>query len=205
VHRPTLSSWSAASGDPPQADLNSVSAADAEDRDYLRPVHLLGDLPSIAPAEQSILLIVSETSESSASKDLARLQVALRQVQGDLDRTVTGGPVLQIVVLDVEHNWYHFTAYVADSNGSFWGGGAGLYGATSDHALASIADGIQDHMADLERLVWPLCHRHHLGLLVRPHGVAVDWTGDDGQFEGRPVWWCDGEGGHELAMIGELT
>lgn len=85
------------------------------------------------------------------------------------------------------------------------GSGAGLYGATADYALASMADSVQEHLAEFERLVWPLCQRHRRGVHVRPHGAAADWAGEDGQFEGRPVWWCSGDGGHELAMIGELT
>ena len=65
-------------------------------------------------------------ARAARDEDLARLRTALDVVQEDLNHTVPDAPLLQILVLGLEHNCYHFTAYVGGPGGTFCGGGSDL-------------------------------------------------------------------------------
>lgn len=64
-------------------------------------------------------------------------------------------------------------------------------GGDAQGALLSLAEAVQETVMELTWTVWPVCPAHDRGLHV---GVS-----DRG-----PVWRCAGEGGHVVALIGEL-
>jgi hypothetical protein len=138
--------------------------------------------------------------------DLQRLQWALALVQGDLDRTMADAPRFRVLVVDEDAGSdYPFTAYVAGPGDAYCGGSSSpLYGPTADFALYSVGEGVQEYLADLDWMVWPVCPRHHHGVHVRPPGMPSDWRYEGGPIAGPPVWWCQGDGGHDLAVVGQL-
>jgi hypothetical protein len=60
--------------------------------------------------------------------------------------------------------------------------------------VLSIAGSAQDALFETEGIIWaPRCTEHQ-GRLATPEPSP----------DGRPVWWCDGMGGHTVALIGQL-
>jgi hypothetical protein len=59
--------------------------------------------------------------------------------------------------------------------------------------VLSIAGSAQDALFEIEGIIWAPLHR-----ASRP---ASD---PEPSPDGRPVWWCDGMGGHTVALIGQL-
>jgi hypothetical protein len=136
-----------------------------------------------------------------AEDELDRLNAALVLVQGDLDRTLrAAAPRLRVLVVSDD-------AFVGGAGDE--GGRSALYGPTDDQALFSVAEGAQECLIDLERLVWPLCPVHGHGVHVRPAGTARDWVYEPTEGgplrPGPPVWWCRGGEGHDLDLVGQLT
>ncbi len=59
-------------------------------------------------------------------------------------------------------------------------------------ALVAVADEAQDSVMETLKGVWPVCPTHQLGAHSREHA-------------GQGVWWCNGDGGHVIAAIGQWT
>ena len=88
-------------------------------------------------------------------------------------------------------------SWPAHAHVEFRGGG---YGSTSGiapetgsnplSALVAVADETQDSVMETLKGVWPVCPTHQLGAHSR-------------EYEGQGVWWCNGDGGHVIATIGQ--
>ncbi|MEU1720487.1 hypothetical protein [Nonomuraea sp. NPDC005692] len=65
-------------------------------------------------------------------------------------------------------------------------------GSDAQGALLSLAVAVQETVMELTRTVWPVCPAHDRGLHV-------------GGPDRGPVWWCTSEGGHAVALVGELS
>jgi hypothetical protein len=80
--------------------------------------------------------------------------------------------------------------YQSASNGGLW-----LPVENDADLLASLADEVQEVSMERDQVnvfVWPVCAVHQLG----GHADVV---------AGRAVWSCNGDGGHVIAPIGELS
>lgn len=62
--------------------------------------------------------------------------------------------------------------------------------------LLAIAGSAQDALFEVEGVIWPRCAEHQ-DRLATPEPAP-------GSPDAWPVWWCDGSGGHVLALIGHL-
>jgi len=147
-------------------------------------------------------------TSDAALLELDRLRVALAMVQVDLLVTLPERSGLQILMVPEDRGeQYDVVAFVADTGGIYWGGDQPLEGPTSRVALFSVAEGVQDFWAEVHWVVWPVCPRHHHGVHVRPQGQGAHWDPDGlGTVpEADPAWWCRGDGGHDLALVGELA
>jgi hypothetical protein len=121
---------------------------------------------------------------------LAVLKEALDAVRSDMQATGLRGPVRLVVP-----SW----SWPSHAHVEFWGGG---YGSTSGiapeigsnplWALVAVADETQDSVMETIEGVWPVCTTHQLGAHSREH-------------EGQAVWWCNGDGGHVIAAIGQWS
>jgi hypothetical protein len=137
--------------------------------------------------------------------ELVHLRKALEIVQADLDRSLNDAPSLQILVVEEgpESNEHVAVAYVADRDGSYWNNvSPPLYGPDAERALASVAEGVQEFIAEENWHVWPVCPAHNLGTHVKTGGLLGPPSGKD---VGSPAWWCSAAGGHRLATIGQLN
>jgi hypothetical protein len=148
---------------------------------------------------------VDEPPGRDVEDELVRLRKALEIVQADLDRSLNDAPRLQILVVDEgpESNGYDVVAYVADQHGSYWSNvSPPLYGPTAELALASVAESVQEFLAEESWRVWPVCPAHNLGTHVKTSGLIDPPSGKD---MASPAWWCSGAGGHRLSTIGQLN
>ena len=59
-------------------------------------------------------------------------------------------------------------------------------------AMAAVADDAQDAVMHSICAAWPTCPVHRRGGHVRVHDGAV-------------VWWCQADGGHAIARVGQLA
>jgi hypothetical protein len=126
-----------------------------------------------------------------------RLQNALARVQRDLDAS---GVRSRLRIIDAGDP---STYFVALDNGRYWSGGSALaHQGNPDAALWTVAEGVQDLLAEILRTVWPVCADHHRGMHVWPDWAGSDWYVDMGF--GTPTWWCKADGGHRVANVGEL-
>lgn len=155
-----------------------------------------------------------------------RLRAALTVVQKDLDRT-RGGPTLHVHVpsptppdgpadlppadlapADREPD-DEPAAYLAAEDDLYQGSSSGLQAPTRLAALVTVAEGVQDYLAEFTHEVWPLCARHRLGAVVRPAGASPEWSttthGWGERTVGSPAWWCSGDGGHDITLVGQLA
>jgi hypothetical protein len=148
---------------------------------------------------------VDEPPGRDVEAELVHLRQALEIVQADLERSLNDAPRLQILVLEEgpESDGYDVVAYVADKYGSYWSNvSPPLYGPSAELALASVAEGVQDFLAEEDWRVWPVCPAHNLGTHVKTSG-QMDPPGD--QNLASPAWWCSGAGGHRVSTIGHLS
>jgi len=121
---------------------------------------------------------------------------ALAIVQADLDASGLGQFKMQFANAGA---YAHPVIFAALPDGNFWGGS----GITVDHlgtdlrsVLLTVAGSVQDTLAEVERILWPRCAQHQDRLAVaQPSPQSPD---------GWPAWWCDGMGGHVLALVGHL-
>ncbi|WP_327002542.1 hypothetical protein OHA72_46695 [Dactylosporangium sp. NBC_01737] len=123
-----------------------------------------------------------------------RLRNALALVQRDLEAS---GVRRQLHIEDVDGSYV-----VALDDGSYWGGGPDVDGEGDAAALWTVAEAAQDLLAVVLGTLWPICPGHDLGLHVWP-----DWAGPDrsaGAGFGTPTWWCNADGGHRIANVGQL-
>jgi len=148
---------------------------------------------------------VDEPPGRDVEAELGRLRKALEIVQADLDRSLNDAPRLQILVIEdgPEIDGYGILAYVADQYGSYWSNvSPALYGPTGELALASVAEGVQDFLAEETWHVWPVCPTHDLGTHPKTSGLIDPPSGKD---KASPAWWCSGAGGHRVSTIGQLN
>ena len=146
-------------------------------------------------------------TSDDAERRLDQLRSALVKVQSDLSTSLPEWSGMQILV--VPEDWggqYDEVAIVADSYGAYVAG-TPLYGPTPIAALFSVADSVQELLADIYWVVWPICQQHHCGVHVRPSGHGAEWDPHvlNAWPEAAPAWWCRGDGGHDLALVGELA
>lgn len=119
------------------------------------------------------------------------LRAALRIVARDLPtRGIEGEPEIEVL-----EDWFPAGAGVrlADGERLDWGGPI-LPSMCEDPttALTCLTIMIQESLLEQTWHVWPVCPGHDLGV----HGSERD---------GAAVWWCSGDGGHVLALVGELS
>ena len=120
---------------------------------------------------------------------LAGLEQALETVHADLRATGLSGLVRLVVLAGSEP---------PNAFAEFWG----AYGSTSGitpvtgsepvGALVAVADDLQDAVMDSTSVVWPVCPGHSFGAHPRV-------------YDCQPVWWCNGGGGHVIAIIGRWS
>lgn len=89
------------------------------------------------------------------------------------------------------------------------GGSAGhdqpVSGETLEVAVWTVAAAVQDTLAAVHWIVWPVCRAHGVGVHLHPLGGRGVPIADDLPWPlPAPGWWCKGGGGHELAAVGEL-
>ena len=159
------------------------------------------------PAAEELALLAAEGTDQERIAELARqvlaesafepgfdvepsrlavLEEALETVRSDVHATGLPGPVRLVVP-----EWSE-TARVES-----WGGGYGSttgiapeIGSNPLWALVAVADETQDSVMETIEGVWPVCPTHQLGAHSR-------------EYEGQAVWWCNGDGGHLIAAIGQ--
>jgi len=119
---------------------------------------------------------------------LAVLEDALEAVRADMRATGLTGPV----GLSFEDDGTTYLRNVfADFRGSY-GYTAGVFPAAARNqadALVAVADDVQDAVMGVLMMAWPVCAGHGLG--AHP-----------GEHAGQAAWWCNGGGGHVIALIG---
>jgi hypothetical protein len=109
---------------------------------------------------------------------------AMRLVQADLTRTVSYIGSLTLAKLD------DGSTAVFLPGGVYWVGALiGDVGEDPGVALVTVAEAVQDSIAEMLWKLWPVCGQHDSGV----HPELVD---------GRGIWRCSQ--GHELSLIGEL-
>ena len=119
---------------------------------------------------------------------LAVLEDALQAVRADMRATGLTGPVGLSFDDDA-------TRYVRNVFADFRGSRsytAGIFpGDAGDRvsALIAVADDVQDAVMGAAMTAWPVCPGHGLG--AHP-----------GEHAGQAAWWCNGGGGHVIALIG---
>jgi hypothetical protein len=122
---------------------------------------------------------------------------AVALLQADID---TGGIRRPVALIPVGRE---LSAGFADDNIAQHD--AEVTGESLDEAVWTVAEALQDLLADPYATVWPLCKVHRIGVHVRaPDGTSRSESGQ--RPAGHPVWWCSGGGGggHALAQIGRL-
>lgn len=119
---------------------------------------------------------------------LALLEEALEAVRSDMRAAGIPGPVALVVP---EWSWPPH-AFVEFRDGGY-GSTTGIAPQSASNlicALVAVADETQDSVMETLGQTWPVCPAHHLGAHAREH-------------EHKAVWWCNGDGGHIIATIGE--
>src|SRR3954454_4350617 len=129
--------------------------------------------------------------------ELERLTEALTVLQADLGHSGYTLDYLTIVQSDGWDSAYDRLFYVGEPHGVHPGAGAPLTGRTEADALLSVARGVQDYMAELQRKIWPRCPQHASELIPE-----LDDDGDPSQPTGS--WWCHKSDVHRVAQIGQL-
>ncbi|MEV0199888.1 hypothetical protein [Nonomuraea sp. NPDC050691] len=118
--------------------------------------------------------------------EAGRLEEALATVVGDLDPELRSRYAFQVILVPGGGG-----PYVGLSDGKYWSGGTALWGGDEGSALLSVAEGLQECLMEVCRVVWPECPRHRFGLHAR------------GSREGV-VWACEGPRPHVVAPVGAL-
>lgn len=119
---------------------------------------------------------------------LAALEQALDAVKADMRSTGLAGPV-RLVVPD----WAGRRSAFVEFRGNGYGSTPGIApqaGSNTVSALIAVADDAQDSVTEKLLEAWPVCPVHQLGAHAREH-------------DGAAVWWCNGNGGHVIAPIGQ--
>jgi hypothetical protein len=119
---------------------------------------------------------------------LAVLEDALEAVRADMRATGLTGPV----GLSFEDDGTRYLRNVfAHFRGSY-SYTAGVFPSDAHDrvdALVAVADDVQDAVMGVLMTTWPVCPGHGLGAHPREHA-------------GQAAWWCNGSGGHVIALIG---
>ncbi|WP_344612516.1 hypothetical protein [Dactylosporangium salmoneum] len=119
-------------------------------------------------------------------------------VQRDVDASEVPAQIhLELVGKDGCRDAYH----VALASGEFWAGTTGLSGEDESVSIYEVADGVQDLLAEVLRVPWPLCPWHQNVLRLGMLRADVE-----GQRPGRefPYWLCPASGGHVVSAVGSL-
>lgn len=119
---------------------------------------------------------------------LAALEEALEAVKADMRSTGLAGPA-RLVVPD----WAGRRSAFVEFRGGGYGSTPGIApenGNDTVSAQIAVADDAQDSVIETLHEVWPVCPVHRLGAHAREH-------------DGAAVWWCNGNGGHVIATIGQ--
>lgn len=146
------------------------------------------EFPGFERAFSSVITDLTETWRPRGEQSL-RLNV-----RTGLD----GGP--EIYVSLANGAWHDYPTRAADYPGR---------GPTTDPEVA-VADMAQETITEVLAIVWPVCQVHNLGLhptTIRD-GVLTDLEDLFSEEEppaGPGAWRCNGDGGHAVARIGELT
>lgn len=125
-----------------------------------------------------------------APEQLVVLRRALRIVARDLPTAGTDGELELLVVDDCGRA----APRVRLADGRMLVGGIELGAADNaglPEAVAAVANHVQSGLSESSWRVWPLCPDHDLGV----HSV---------ERSGVAVWWCSGDGGHQVAPVGAL-
>ena len=112
---------------------------------------------------------------------------AVEKVRADMRATGLdgpGGPDLGLDDTYLRHNFSQFRGYFRFTRGLAPGEGPDRV-----TALVAVADNVQDAVMDVLKRAWPVCPAHRFGGHAREH-------------DGQAVWWCNGGGGHVIALIG---
>lgn len=161
----------------PAAEELAVLAAEGTDQERIAEL-----------ARQVLAAAAFEPGFDLEPSRLAVLEEALEVVRSDMQATGLAGSVRLVVP-----EWSDPpTARV-----QYWGGGYGSttgiapkIGSNPLWALVAVADETQDSVMETIEGVWPVCPTHQLGAHSR-------------EYEGQAVWWCNGDGGHVIAAIGQ--
>lgn len=119
---------------------------------------------------------------------LAALEQALDAVKADMRSAGLTGPV-RLVLPD----WAGRRSAFVEFRGNGYGSTPGIApeaGSNTVSALIAVADDAQDSVIGKLLEVWPVCPAHQLGAHAR-------------KYDGAAVWWCNGDGGHVIAAIGQ--
>jgi len=119
--------------------------------------------------------------------DLATLRAALRAIQRDLDVEQPGTGRLRLVGTEAG-------MFVALPDGRYWPGRAVVADGEFTETVARVAEAAQECLAEILWKTWPRCPEHETGLRVGRRD-----SGSDG-----PAWECALDGGHTVAVVGEL-
>jgi hypothetical protein len=146
----------------------------------MTPMHSRSGIPAprqVQPGEHPVW----EEALALLNRDVAATLPEHRPLRLMAQRWEEGGP---------EH------VYVALDNGEWWGQPLSSDPAdTPRSALAAVAEGAQDTVAECLWRAWPICAEHDLGMHLD-------------EADGRPVWRCAGRPGrdpeHVRAAVGEL-
>jgi hypothetical protein len=117
---------------------------------------------------------------------LTTLEEALEAVRADMRATEIPGPIKLVIP-----EWSNPPRAYVDYRGGYGStsGIAPIVGSDALSALVAVADEAQDSLMETLWKVWPVCPSHQIGTHAREH-------------EGTAVWWCNGDGGHVAAAVG---
>ena len=121
---------------------------------------------------------------------LACLEDAMSLVNRDV--AATGIRPCQLRVHDDDGLNWSVNAYVETSDG-YTGVTEGIYpasGADPVSALVAVAEDAQDAIMRALFAAWPVCPAHRFGTHAR-------------DYEEAAIWWCSGDGGHAVTVIGQ--
>lgn len=114
------------------------------------------------------------------------LDLALAAVRADVQATGLGSELgLSFVApRDLRTAFAFFRGSFSWASGIFPGEGRDRVS-----ALVLVADDVQDSIMGQLMVAWPVCPAHQFGGHPREH-------------DSQAVWWCTGDGGHVIALIG---
>ncbi|MFI7104908.1 hypothetical protein ACIBK9_01220 [Nonomuraea sp. NPDC050227] len=121
-----------------------------------------------------------------------QLWATLEQALKIVERDVRAGGITGPLRLITDPSRGRHDAQV-EFEGSYHGNGIPPEaGSDAQTALLSLAEAVQETVMELTWTVWPVCPVHDRGLHV-------------GGPDRGPVWWCAVDGGHVVALVGELS